>query len=76
MTTSTERSRRLRSRRRDGIAMSVTLEVHTRALELLRRNALLTEREAGDRLAVTEALVAALEKWGDGYPAKVGWHNL
>ena len=53
--------------------MSVTLEVHNTALELLRRNALLAEDETMDRTAVTEALVTALDRWGDGYTAKVGW---
>ena len=64
--TSTVRARRLRERRSRGIAMVAPVEIGAGGIELLVGNGLLKEEQVGDRHAVGEACLAALEQWAAG----------
>ena len=60
---STVRARRFRERRSRGVAMIAPVEVGEDGVALLVSNGLLKENETGDRKAVGEACLAALEQW-------------
>ena len=71
--TSTVRARRLHERRSRGVAMVVPVapvEVGEGGVALLVSNGLLKEHQTGDRKAVGEACLAALEQWSDGHGAR------
>jgi hypothetical protein len=68
--TSTVRARRLRERRSRGIAMVAPVEIGEGGIELLTSNGLLKQHEVGDRHAVGEACLAALEQWAEGHGAR------
>lgn len=68
--TSTVRARHLRERRSRGIVMVAPVEVGMGGIELLVGNGLLKAHEAGDRKAVGEACLAALEQWAEGHGAR------
>ena len=68
--TSTARSRRLRERRSRGVVMVAPVEVGEGGIELLVGNGLLKQHQAGDRVAVGEACLAALEQWATGRGAR------
>ena len=67
--TSTLRERRLRERRSRGIAMVATVEIGEGGVKLLVGNGLLKQDQVGDRHAVGEACLAALEQWAEGHGA-------
>ena len=68
--TSTVRARRLRERRARGVIMVAPVEVGEGGVELLVGNGLLKQHQAGDRKAVGEACLAALEQWAGGRGAR------
>jgi len=68
--TSTVRARRLRERRSRGVVMVAPVEVGEGGIELLVDNGLLKQHQAGDRHAVGEACLAALEEWAEGHGAR------
>jgi hypothetical protein len=68
--TSTLRARRLRERRSRGIAMVATVEIGEGGVKLLVGNGLLKQDQVGDRHAVGEACLAALEHWAEGHGAR------
>ena len=68
--TSTARARRLRERRAKGVVMVAPVEVGEGGIALLVGNGLLKQRQAGDRHAVGEASLAALEEWAEGQGAR------
>jgi hypothetical protein len=68
--TSTLRARRLRERRSRGIAMVATVEIGEGGVKLLVGNGLLKQDQVGDRHAVGEACLAALEQWAEGHGAR------
>ena len=68
--TSTLRARRLRERRSRGIAMVAPVEIGEGGIELLVGNGLLKQDQVGDRHAVGEACLAALEQWAGGHGAR------
>ena len=63
--TSTIRARRLRERRSRGVVMVAPIEVGKGGVELLVGNGLLKQDQVGDRHAVGEACLAALEQWAE-----------
>jgi len=69
--TSTARSRRLRERRSRGVAMVAPVEVGEGGIELLVSNGLLKQRRTGDRKAVGQACLGALEAWATGRGARI-----
>ena len=68
--TSTVRARRLRERRSRGVVMVAPVEVGRGGIELLVGNGLLKQHQEGDRNAVGEACLAALEEWAEGHGAR------
>ena len=60
---STVRARRLRERRSRGVVMVAPVEVGEGGVGLLVGSGLLKQHQAGDRKAVGEACLAALEQW-------------
>ena len=68
--TSTARAPRLRDRRSRGVVMVVPVEIGRGGVELLVGNGLLKQDQAGDRKAVGEACLAALEQWAEGRGAR------
>ena len=68
--TSTARARRLRERRARGVVMVALVEVGEGGVGLLVGNGLLKQHQAGDRHAVGEACLAALEQWAEGHGAR------
>ena len=68
--TSTIRARRLRERRSRGVVMVAPVEIGKGGIELLVGNGLLKQHQAGDRHAVGEACLAALEQWAEGHGAR------
>ena len=68
--TSTVRARRLRERRSRGVVMVAPVEVGRGGVELLVGNGFLKQHQAGDRKAVGEACLAALEQWAEGRGAR------
>ena len=68
--TSTVRARRLRERRAKGVVMVASVEIGMGGIELLVGNGLLNQHQAGDRHAVGEACLAALEQWAEGHGAR------
>ena len=68
--TSTVRARRLRERRAKGVVMVAPVEVGEGGVALLVGNGLLKQHQAGDRHAVGEACLAALEQWAEGHGAR------
>ena len=64
--TSTVRARRLRERRSRGVVMVAPVEVGEGGVGLLVGSGLLKQHQAGDRKAVGEACLAALEQWSMG----------
>ena len=68
--TSTARARRLRERRSRGGVMVAPVEVGEGGVGLLVSNGLLKQHQAGDRKAVGEACLAALEQWAGGRGAR------
>jgi hypothetical protein len=68
--TSTVRARRLRERRSKGVVMVAPVEIGKGGIELLVGNGLLKQHQAGDRHAVDEACLAALEQWAEGHGAR------
>ena len=67
---STPRVKRLRERRSRGVAMVAPVEVGVGGIDLLVRNRLLKRHQTGDRRAVGEACLAALEQWSGGHGAR------
>ena len=67
---STVRVKRLRERRSRGVVMVAPVEVGEGGVELLVGNGLLKQHQAGDRKAVGEACLAALEQWSMGRGAR------
>jgi len=67
---STSRVRRLRARRSQGVVMVAPVEVGEGGVELLIGRGLLKQYQAGDRHAVGEAFLAALEQWAAGRGAR------
>ena len=67
---STARARRLRERRSKGVVMVAPVEIGAGGIELLVGNGLLKEEQVGDRNAVGEACLAALEQWATGRGAR------
>ena len=63
---STTRARRLRERRSRGVVMVAPVEVGEGGIGLLVGSGLLKLHQAGDRKAVGEACLAALEQWSMG----------
>ena len=61
---STVRARRLRERRSRGVVMVAPVEVGEGGVGLLKQH------QAGDRKAVGEACLAALEQWAEGRGAR------
>jgi len=71
--TSTARARRLRERRSRGVVMVAPVEIGKGGVELLVGNGLLKQHQVGDRHAVGEAFLAALEQWAKGHgPRSMG----
>ena len=68
--TSTTCARRLRERRAKGVVMVAPVEVGDGGVALLLGNGLLEQHQAGDRDAVGEACLAALEQWAGGHGAR------
>jgi hypothetical protein len=68
--TSTARVKRLRERRSRGVAMCAPVEVGAGGMDLLVRNGLLKQHQAGNRHAVGAACLAALEEWAEGRGAR------
>ena len=68
--TSTVRARRLRERRARGVVMVAPVEVGGGGVGLLLGNGLLERHQAGDRIAVGAACLAALEQWSMGRGAR------
>ncbi len=68
--TSTTRSRRLRERRARGVVMVAPVEIGEGGVALLVGNGLLKQDQAGDRKAVGEACLAAVEQWAEGHGAR------
>jgi len=68
--TSTIRARRLRKRRSRGVVMVAPVEVGEGGVGLLVGSGLLKQHQAGDRKAVGEACLAALEQWAEGRGAR------
>ena len=68
--TSTLRARRLRERRSRGIAMVATVEIGEGGVKLLVGIGLLKQDQVGERHAVGEACLAALEQWAEGHGAR------
>ena len=68
--TSTARARRLRERRARGVVMVAPVEIGEGGVALLVGNGLLKQHQAGDRHAVGEACLAALEQWAEGNGAR------
>ena len=64
--TSTVRARRLRERRSRGVVMVAPVEVGGGGIELLVSNGLLKQHRTGDRKAVGQACLGALEAWATG----------
>ena len=67
--TSTVRARRLRERRSRGVVVVAPVEIGEGGVELLVGNGLLKQHQAGDRHAVGEACLAALEQWAESHGA-------
>ena len=67
---STLRARRLRERRAKGMVMVAPVEVGEGGVALLVGNGLLKQHQAGDRHAVGEACLEALEQWAGGHGAR------
>ena len=67
---STVRARRLRERRSRGVVMVAPVEVGEGGVGLLVGSGLLKQHQAGDRKAVGEACLAALEQWAEGQGAR------
>ena len=67
---STVRARRLRERRSRGVVMVAPVEVGEGGVGLLVGRGLLKQHQAGDRKAVGEACLAALEQWAEGDGAR------
>ena len=67
---STVRARRLRERRSRGVVMVAPVEVGEGGVGLLVGSGLLKQHQAGDRKAVGEACLAALEQWAGGRGAQ------
>ena len=67
---STARVKRLRERRSRGVALVASVEVGEGGIDLLVSNGLLKQHQAGDRKAVGEACLAALEQWSEGRGAR------
>ena len=67
---STARARRLRERRSRGVVMVAPVEVGEGGVGLLVGSGLLKQHQAGDRKAVGEACLAALEQWSMGRGAR------
>ena len=67
---STVRVRRLRERRSRGVVVIAPVEVGEGGIDILIRNELLKQHQAGDRKAVGEACLAALEQWAGGRGAR------
>ena len=67
---STVRVKRLRERRSRGVAVVAPVEVGEGGVGLLVGNGLLKQHQAGDRKAVGEACLAALEQWAGGRGAR------
>ena len=67
---STVRARRLRERRARGVVMVAPVEVGEGGVGLLVGSGLLKQHQAGDRHAVREACLAALEQWAEGGSAR------
>ena len=68
---SSARARRLRERRSRGVVMVALVEVGAGGVELLVGNGLLKEHQTGDRNAVGEACLAALEQWSMDRGARI-----
>ena len=68
--TSTTRARRFRERRAKGVVMVAPVEVGEGGVALLLGNGLLERHQAGDRIAVGAACLAALEQWAEGRGAR------
>ena len=60
----------LRERRSRGVVMVAPVEIGRGGVELLTSNGLLKQHQAGDRHAVGEACLAALEQWAEGHGAR------
>ncbi len=67
---STVRVRRLRERRSRGIVLTAPVEIGEGGIELLVGKGLFKAHEAGDRIAVGAACLAALEQWAEGHGAR------
>ena len=67
---STARARRLRERRARGVVMVAPVEIGEGGIALLVGNGLLKQHDSGDRHAVGEACLAALEQWAEGHGAR------
>ena len=67
---STVRVKRLRERHSRGVAMVAPVEVGEGGVGLLVGSGLLKQHQAGDRKAVGEACLAALEQWAGGRGAR------
>ncbi len=59
----TERMRRTRQRRREGIAAVVSVEVHRRIVEELVARHLLSPSRSSDRAEISAAVLRALNEW-------------
>lgn len=68
--TSTLRVRRLRERRSRGVVMLAPVEIGKGGVELLVGSGLLKRHRVGDRHAVGEACLAALEQWAAGHGSR------
>ena len=68
--TSTVRARRLRERRSRGVVMVAPVEIGAGGVALLVDNGLLKQHQAGDRHAVGEACLEALQQWAEGHGAR------
>ena len=68
--TSTARAKRLRERRTRGVVMVAPVEVGEGGVGLLVGSGLLKQHQAGDRKAVGEVCLAALEQWAGGRGAR------
>ena len=68
--TSTARAWRLPERRARGVVMVAPVEVGEGGVALLVGNGLLKQHQAGDRDAVGEVCLAALEQWAEGHGAQ------
>ena len=64
------RIRGLRERHSRGVVLIAPVEVGEGGVRLLVSNGLLKENETGDRKAVGEACLAALEQWSMGRGAR------